>query len=341
MFWALHTLFWTSVGIIGFLMTLAFRSSVEGVGWVIFMRMAFGFVGTAILRWIFRHPLFHERKSLAKWPMAFGCCVAIALVEALLLQVMVVAGLSFPGSAESVGARLLVVRLFILTIWTCLYFAFHLLENAHAMELRATRAELAARENELRHLQAQMNPHFLFSALNTVMACKDSAEAVKEVTQGLADYLRFLLKETRPLEPLAREIDALEKYLTVQAPHFGEKLVCRIQCEKAARSVMVPPMMVQPLLEDAFHHRLQSNELPLQIWVTARVEKGFLLVSVSSTIEPSSASSLPTSIGLRALEHRLGLTLGPEVRLDQQVDNGWNRVTVHVPLPAAEQSLAS
>lgn len=332
LFWVLHTLFWVSVGLIGFLMTLAFRSSVPGVGWVIFMRMVCGFVGTAILRWIFRHSLFQQRKGLAKWPMAVGCCVAIGLVELLLLQALVGAGISFPGSAETVGARLLVVRLFIFAIWTCLYFAFHLLENAHAMELRATRAELAAREYELRHLQSRMNPHFIFNALNTVMSSKSNPVAVEEVTQSLADYLRFLLKETRPLEPLSREVDALERYLTLQAPHLWEKLICRIQCEKAARGVMVPPMMIQPLMEDAFRHRLQINQSPLQIWVTARVEKAFLLVTVSSTMEPSSNNSPPVRSGLQALEYRLRLLLGSNVRVEQKDDNGWHRVTLHVPV---------
>ncbi|RYD26042.1 MAG: hypothetical protein EOP87_23380 [Verrucomicrobiaceae bacterium] len=232
---------------------------------------------------------------------------------------------------DAVGTRLLVVRFFILAIWSCLYFGFQLLENAHALELRLTKAELTARENELRRLQSQMNPHFLFSALNTVVASKDNPVAVEEVTQGLADYLRFLLKDTRPLEPLSREIDALEKYLTIQAPHFGEKLVCRIQCEKAARGVMVPPMMIQPLMEDAFQHRLQASQLPLQIWVTARVEKSLLLVTVSSTMDPSLTDRQPARKGLVALEYRLRLWLGSRVRVEQEADNGWNRVTLQIP----------
>ncbi|RYD46490.1 MAG: hypothetical protein EOP85_07325 [Verrucomicrobiaceae bacterium] len=239
---------------------------------------------------------------------------------------------------DEIGARLLVVRFFILSIWTSLYFGFQLLESAHAMELRATQAELAARENELRHLQSRMNPHFLFSALNTVIASKDDPMAVQEVTHGLSEYLRFLLKDTRPLEPLSREIDALEKYLTGQAPHFGKNLVCRIQCEKAARGMMVPTMMIQPLLEDAFQHRLQSGEAPLQIWVTARVEKGFLLVCVSSTTELSAEGEAPVRSGLQALDYRLRLLLDPEVRVEQQSDNGWSRVTLHIPLTTEGQT---
>ena len=71
------------------------------------------------------------------------------------------------------------------------------------------------RYNELRHLEAQMNPHFLFNALNCVVAASRDHVAVERVTQDLADYLRFSLAPSEPLEPRSRELDALEKYLAI------------------------------------------------------------------------------------------------------------------------------
>jgi hypothetical protein len=334
-FWLFQILFWGMVGIIGLLMTEAFRSAVDGKGWAIFIRVATGFTQTAILRWIYCYPWFRRQHGLTQWPVALGCCLALALLEVILLKTSVAAGISFPGGME--GPKLLVVRLFILAIWSSLYFAFHLLENAHAMELRATQAELRARENELRKLQAQMNPHFLLNSLNTVLACKDDPTAVKEVTEGLEEYLRFLLEETEPLEPLSREMDALEKYLVVQATHFGEKMVCRIQCETAARSVSVPPMIVQPLLEDAFLHRGQKSERPQQIWISARIDADFLRVTVYDSMEHAAPRPDTLSSGLLALNHRIQLLLGPEARVEQLVANGWSSVIVHVPVKDQEK----
>jgi hypothetical protein len=333
LFWIFQTLFWTSVGVIGLLMTLAFKSAIPGVGLTIFIRMATGFVETAVLRELYRRSLFRRRSGPAQWLLAAGCCLALAALEVLMMQLCRVAGLALPGGVETVGIRLLVVRLFILAVWSSLYFTFHVLESAHALELRTTKAELDARKNELRSLQAQMNPHFVFNALNGVLACKGDATAVQEVTQGLADYLRFLLEETRPLEPLSRELDALEKYLTVQSSHVGGKLVCRMKCEKAAGTVMVPPMMVQPMLEDAFQHRAQADDLPLQIWVTARIEDRFLRVTVSHTSDRATTEDPPPpGKGVRALEQRILLLLGPQAAMERQVDKGWIRVTIHVPL---------
>ncbi len=334
LFWVLQALFWISIGAVGILMSRSFHASGQNVGWMIFIRMVSGFMQTNILRLFYRRSPFQQRTGLTKWPMALGCCAALALVELLILEALGVAGISLPGAAATDNMRLLVVRIFVLTIWSTLYFAFHLLENAHAMELRTARAELAAREHELRQLQAQMNPHFLFNALNTVLACRNDPEAVREVTQGFSDYLRFLLRDTRPLEPLSRELDALERYLSIQASHFGGKLVCRIQCEKAARAVMVPPMVVQPLLEHAFQRRSQINDQALQIWVTASIEKKSLNITVSHTGDPVSTAVISSSgNGLHALEQRLGLLLGPQARVEQNSEKGWNRATIRVPLP--------
>jgi hypothetical protein len=332
-FWILQTTFWLAIGAIGILMTRAFQSTVPAVGWAVFTRVATGFLLTASLRVVYRRSWLRHRSGAAKWLLMAGCCLVLGVAETIILQAVYAAGISFPGGPETLGLRLMFVRFFVLMIWSALYFAFHLLEDEHALELRAARAELAARENELRRLQAQMNPHFVFNSLNAVLASKDDPEAVGAITASLAEYLRFLLQETRPLEPLSRELDALEKFLVVQTSHFNKNLVCRIQCESAARSVMVPPMIIQPLIENAFQNRPKDSDQPLHIWLTARVEDGFLRATLSNTGEPDQIADDPHQRNsIPSLRQRLQLLLGPEARVEEQTDNGWIRVTIHVPL---------
>ncbi len=336
LFWILQLVFWGAIGIIGFFMTLAFRSSMPDVGWAVIVRVTSGFVLTSGLRFVYRNPGIRAQRGWIKWMQVAACCLGAGLLELVALRLCGVAGIYVPGGAEIVGGKLFAVRLFTVVIWSILYFAFHMFEDEHVLVLRATRAELAARENELRHLQAQMNPHFVFNALKAVLACKDDPVAVAEVTQSLSEYLRFLLKETRPLEPLSREFGALEKFLTVQASHFKDNLVCRIHLDPAARSLMVPPMMVQPLIEDAFHYRLQSNDLPLQIWLTAGVEAGLLRVTLSNTGEKaSSEGDQDAEFGIRALRQRLRLLLGPQASVERHEADGWIRVTIQIPVQAS------
>ncbi len=338
-FWGLQILFWGFIGLIGYLMTRAFRASMPQVEAALAIRIGAGFLLSSCLRMIYLQPWLRQNRRLKKWACVAASCLSMALLELGILFALVHAGFSLPGGVEHIGLKMLVVRLFILGLWSALYFAVHMFETEHALELRAAQAELAAREHELRHLQAQMNPHVVFNSLKAVRACKHDPAAVEEVTESLADYLRYLMQNTRPLEPLGRELEALEKFLTSQTAHFKGNLVCRIQWDPEARSVMVPPMMIQPLIEDAFHYRSENNDLPLQIWLTARMEEGFLRVGVSNTgdwVPPESGDGKADGVDL--LRKRLKLLMGSQAQVERQIEQGWIRVTIHIPLPTASRN---
>jgi len=198
--------------------------------------------------------------------------------------------------------------------------------------IRALRAESTALRSELEHLQGQISPHFLFNALNTVKACRDDPEAIATLTQSLANYLRFLLRPVATLEPLARELDALEEYLTIQEMRFGEGLESRIACDAAARSVAVPPVLVQPLVENAIKYGGQTGPRPVRVHVAARCEGDALTVEVANTgswVTPQSGQS--TGTGLRSLERRLRLLVGPGCTVTHRQAADWVRVEVRVP----------
>lgn len=181
-----------------------------------------------------------------------------------------------------------------------------------------------------------MNPHFLFNALNAVVASKHDPEAVESVTRNLAEYLRFTLGEARTFEPLARELQALENYLAVQQARFGENLACRIACDRAAHAVLVPPMLIQPLLENALHYGAKTSRMPLKVEVTTKVANGHLEVAVANSGRwvPPDATRSP-STGIRSLRKRLALLIGDEATvdtvIDPDLDGGWVRVVIRIP----------
>jgi LytS/YehU family sensor histidine kinase len=224
-------------------------------------------------------------------------------------------------------------------VWLAVYLGLDALQRAQeaerrirGSELRAARAEALARSNELRHLEAQMNPHFLFNALNSIVAASRDHDAVEKVTQDLADYLRFSLAPSQPLEPLSRELDALEKYLFIQQSRFGAGLICRIGCEPEARSVPVLPMMIQPLLENAFHYGAQTSPMPLNVSVEASVCAGQLSVIVANSgswVPPDPARSIGS--GIQTLRKRLGLLLGPAATVEVVCEEGWVKIVIRLP----------
>ena len=343
-FWSFQIIFWLALGCALVGVTRAFRPN-EPTPWrLVTIRVATGFFASSCVHWFMTSRFIRNRTRPMKWTLAAGAAGVVTLVYVFVLSDRVMP-LIIPATDAPLPASLL-PRVFGAGVWYAIYLGLDLLEDAYeadirrveadrqimASELRAVQAESLARENEVRHLQAQMNPHFLFNALNAVVASRHDPDAVERVTQDLGDYLRFALQEPRPLEPLARELQSLEKYLSIQQTRFGENLICRIQCDQTSYSVAVPPMMLQPLLENAFVHGPQTSPKPLTVTVKAAVNDGWLEAEVANT--GSWVAPDPTrrpSTGIQTLRKRLRLLVGEEATVTTSAEDGWVRVAIRMP----------
>ena len=206
-------------------------------------------------------------------------------------------------------------------------------QRMKSLELRNAEAEAALRTSELQRLEAQLQPHFLFNALTAVLACRHDPEAVAKVTIGLSEHLRFCLSRQGTLEPLSREIDALEHYLAVQRARFGKALDCRIECTEEAREALVPPVIVEPLLDNALKHGAITSPAPLRIVVDCRMEGSTLVVTVDNSgtwIEPGADGRHGT--GLASLRRRLDLLDFREASLESGPAVDGVRAILRLPL---------
>lgn len=206
-------------------------------------------------------------------------------------------------------------------------------QRMKSLELRTAEAEAALRTSELQRLEAQLQPHFLFNALTAVLACRHDPEAVANVTIGLSEHLRFCLSRQGVLEPLSREIDALEHYLAVQRARFGKALDCRIECTEEAREALVPPVIVEPLLDNALKHGAITSPAPLRIVVDCRMEGSTLVVTVDNSgtwIEPGADGRHGT--GLASLRRRLNLLDFQEASLESGPAGDGVRAILRLPL---------
>jgi sensor histidine kinase YesM len=335
-FWVAHAAFWSLVFGATLVVVDVFRPAIAAPVPFLGIRVASCFAATAAMRWLSRHEPLLVRLGVSKIGLVAGGALSSAVVITLALAA--VDRVFWPESA--VPGRLglmamLVINFALLATWCAIYFGYELIRERNSTEFRALEAESLALKNELQHLQGQISPHFLFNALNTVVASRDDPEAIDTVTQALANYLRFLLQPSATLEPLSRELDALEQYLTVQAVRFGDGLVTRIDCDLDVRNVPVPPVMVQPLVENAIKYGGLSGERPIRVEVRAGREQGCLVVEVANMGRWAPAGGPPsTGTGLHSLERRLRLFLGPSATVTHWEADGWVRVRIRVPLGA-------
>ena len=225
-----------------------------------------------------------------------------------------------------------ITRIYSLILWNITYFGIELILGYHAVRLESAEAREVARTAELKQLQYQLNQHFLFNALNMVMANLESEHKCRDIMKNLAEYLRFSLHEARTLEPLSRELDALECYLELQRVRFQDGLHCGISCTPEAMRVPVPPMLVQPLLENAFKYGPLSSPTPLRVEVEAAVVSGWLKIRVSNSgdwVPPCAGNS--SGIGLANIRRRLFLLCGESASLETETVAGTVRVEIRIP----------
>ena len=334
LFWAAHLAVWMLVLAASLVIVQVFRPAITDPVPFVAVRVGLCFAATAAMRWLSRQEPLLTRLGLSKIGLvAGGSLLSAVLITLTLFWVDRASGrvTEAPSRLELVAR--LAINLTMLANWCALYFGYQLIRERNSTEFRAMQAESLALKNELEHLQGQISPHFLFNALNTVLACRQDPEAIDTVTQALAKYLRFLLRPVARLEPLSRELDALEQYLTVQGVRFGDGLVTRIECDLDVRNVAVPPVMVQPLVENAIKYGGQTADRPIRVDVTARRDEDWLAIEVANSgrwVAPGGRQS--TGTGLRSLERRLRLLVGPSASVSHRQDDGWVRVLIRVPL---------
>ncbi|QJE94442.1 sensor histidine kinase [Luteolibacter luteus] len=219
-------------------------------------------------------------------------------------------------------------------IWIAGYFMHHLFSAYQHSQLERLRIEASSREAEVRNLRRQMDPHFLFNSLNTVRALipRENAEARDAVTH-LSDLLRGSLRQSdKNLIPLREELAAIDSHLAIEQLRFGSRLLFHRHVGRGLDHWLVPPFLIQTLVENAIKHGVAKSEQGGTIVLHLRACRGTLCCMVwnPGTLEERSEGGL----GLKNIRTRLQLLYqgNASFRLQQRRPG---RVRAAVCLPQA------
>lgn len=224
--------------------------------------------------------------------------------------------------------------------WSFLYFWIRDQIASRKRLLDLARAETAARDAEILMLRAQVSPHFLFNAFNTILADIESRPAsLAPVVQGLADYFRYSLTSSQDLfVTLGEEFDAMVNYLRVEKARFRDSLVVDCHIDPATRHLQVPGVFLQPLVENALKYGHRTSPTPLRVGlnITATARGGARIEVTNSGIWLPLSRPHPHGghgQGLSNLRERLGLLYGNQALLQAPTAETDGQVTVAVELP--------
>ncbi|MGD1092466.1 MAG: histidine kinase [Bryobacteraceae bacterium] len=199
-------------------------------------------------------------------------------------------------------------------------------------------SELLARDAELRALKAQINPHFLFNSLNSITALTtvDPARA-RDMCIHLSDFLRSTLGlGERESIPWQEELALARTYLDVEQIRFGARLKVELDVDDECTNRLVPPLVLQPLIENAVKHGIATLIEGGTIRVEGHVTDGLLEVSVENNFDPDSPAPRRHGLGLRNVRSRLETRFGGAARLITHSGNNQFRAEMSVPCSKLE-----
>ena len=226
---------------------------------------------------------------------------------------------------------------FTLLAWSLLYIGVKHHLALTAQRERALRAESLAQQARLEALRYQLNPHFLFNALNavsTLVVEQRTADATRMIAR-LGDLLRATLERpTAERVPLADELELLQRYVDVEAVRLGERLTMRIDVAPDARGACVPVLLLQPLVENAVRHGVAPREEGGTVTVTASRAGGTLRLVVEDD-GPGLRGAPAEGVGLANVRERLAQLYGAAHRFELSDGDGRGcRVVVELPFAA-------
>ena len=207
-------------------------------------------------------------------------------------------------------------------------------EASRDADRRSFESQLLARDSELKALRAQIDPHFLFNSLNSISALiAVDAAAARAMTVQLAEFFRTSVAAgRRDLITLAEEAELVHRYLEIERVRFGDRLQLVVSIDADARTCHIPPLILQPLAENAVKHGIAQLVQGGTVTVSAGKTSNTLHISMTNPYESTDRTRRPgASFGLNAVRERLRAVAGNDGRIDIRTKDGFFTVDVFLP----------
>ncbi len=198
--------------------------------------------------------------------------------------------------------------------WTLFYFIFYYVERYN----KSLKVEAEAMEAELNNLKAQLNPHFIFNALNSIRALVDEnpVKSKESITQ-LSHILRnSLISNRKKLIPFSEELKTVLDYLALESIRYEERLCTQFDIDNRSGEFLIPPLMLQTLVENGIKHGISNAKDGGKISISTLVKKKHLMLEIRNTGQLSNEKYESEGLGIQNTKKRLGLLYGEEASFD-------------------------
>lgn len=300
----------------------------------IYLVFALGLVVSHLYRAVIIQAQWLEKDLFRLVPRIISACIVLAIGFHLIY--ITIGNLAFGWNMSfRWNDPNLVTWAMLFFIWNLLYFAYIFFQRYRREEIKNLKLEAARNEYELRRLRDQMNPHFIFNAMNTIRALIDEnpAKAKNAVTQ-LSNVLRSSLQTGKQdLITLEKELEIVRDYLEIEKARYEERLTVEYAVPPTLLGTRIPPLMLQTIVENSIKHGIATLPEGGRIKIEAQPGRDHVDINVynSGRFMPDRVNE--ASLGLENTRNRLSLSYGNNAWMKIGNYNGTMvKTTIHLPL---------
>src|SRR4051812_37052856 len=203
-------------------------------------------------------------------------------------------------------------------------------------DLRARALVPAIAEARIQALQARIRPHFLYNSINAVLSLiRSEPRRAERALEDMADLFRVLMADNRTLVPIANELELARQYLAIESIRLGDRLKVTWRTDGLPGDALVPPLLLQPLVENAVYHGIEPTEAGGEIQIDGALTEGRLVISLRTPFPGGGRHSSGNRMAIVNIRERLQLHFDAEASMRSEVKDGSYRVTIRMPYRTA------
>jgi two-component system sensor histidine kinase AlgZ len=199
-------------------------------------------------------------------------------------------------------------------------------------DLRARALAPAIADARIQALQARIRPHFLYNSINAVISLiRSEPRRAERALEDMADLFRVLMSENRTLAPIADEVELARQYLAIESLRLGERLRVSWRIDGMPGDALVPPLMLQPLVENAVYHGIEPSPEGGEVTIDVRRDGPQIVMTLANPVPDAGRSPAGNKIAIANIRERLQLHFDAEASMKSELDGGRYRVTIRMP----------
>jgi two-component system LytT family sensor kinase len=311
-------------------MLISARVSLDSMSWPLSKAFQMGLrrLGVTLVAFGFCEVMWRLLRRFQVLPLGLQAlaAVAVAIVGAFVygetnhVLMYNIAPLATPPDAYSDVVMLASLQVWVFVAWGAIMIALGYEEAARQREVRLLSAEKLATESQLAMLRYQLNPHFLFNALNALseLILAQQTRRAERLLLALSRFLRRALQGAAQTKaPLADEIWVQQQYLTIEKIRYGRRLAFSADVTPEAAKALAPSMILQPLVENAVKHGVARSTGPVRLEIAAERIGEVLRLTVRDDAQPEPGEAADSlGVGLVNIRQRLHALYGAQARLE-------------------------